>query len=58
MPDKKKRQDEDEITLAKSIFDEIVEETESDDWKKESRASKKPTRETEKDSKQTVKEAA
>lgn len=42
MPDKKKKQDEDEITLAKSIFDEIVEETESEDWNKKKAASKTP----------------
>jgi len=28
-------EDQDEITLAKDIFDEIVEETESEDWDKE-----------------------
>lgn len=41
---KKKKEDEDEITLAKSIFDEIVEETESEDWEKENKkaASKTP----------------
>ena len=31
MSDPKERKDEDEITIAKSIFDEIVEETERDE---------------------------
>ena len=30
-PDKKENDDEDEITVAKSIFDEIVEESENDE---------------------------
>jgi hypothetical protein len=34
MPNKPSKQ-KDKIELAKSIFDEIVEETESEDWNKE-----------------------
>jgi hypothetical protein len=51
----------DEIELARSIFDEIVEETESEDWENKSRVSKnEPTRETENNSEQNQirKEAA
>lgn len=35
---KKPNSRKDEIELAKSIFDEIVEETESEDWKKPKKA--------------------
>lgn len=38
---KKPNSRKDEIELAKSIFDEIVEETESEDWNKE-KPQKKP----------------
>lgn len=37
MEKKKPKSRQDEIELAKSIFDEIVAETESDDWDKENR---------------------
>lgn len=39
---KKKQKDEDEITVAKSIFDEIVEETEKDASDKEKPQPKAP----------------
>lgn len=38
MAERKPRQDKDEITLARSIFDEIVEITEHEDTPKEKRA--------------------
>lgn len=34
-PTKRKKKDEDEVTLAKSILDEIINETESEDFGKE-----------------------
>lgn len=37
-PEPKKKtdcEDEDEVTVARSILDEIIEETESEDWDKE-----------------------
>ncbi len=40
MPNKPSKQ-KDEIELAKSIFDEIVAETESEDWNKEKKPKKK-----------------
>lgn len=40
MPEKKPKQDRDEITVARSIFDEIVELTEHEPTPKEARAKK------------------
>lgn len=40
MPNKSPKKDRDEITVAKSIFDEIVEFTEHEDTPKEARAKK------------------
>jgi hypothetical protein len=34
MNEPKKKRDEDEVTIARSIFDEIVEDTESEDFDK------------------------
>lgn len=39
---KKPRKDEDEITIAKSILDEIIEETESEENEEEERPEPKP----------------
>jgi hypothetical protein len=36
-------EDQDEITLAKDIFDEIVEETESEDWGKKNKEEPHPS---------------
>jgi len=50
-PTKRKKKDEDEVTLAKSIFDEIIEETERDE-------SKKPSKQHQDDSKPATKAGA